>query len=274
MRLPILVARKKKLKMRKRLPKISIVIPSFNKAKYIKATLQSIVNQNYPNLEVIIQDPGSSDGTLAIIAAYVKRFPTIFRLYIEKDDGQRDALNRGLMKSHSDIVTYINADDLYLPGALSTVGKYFLANPNTLWLVGGGCVIDKEGLEITKFITWYKNILLKLNVYNLLLITNYLMQPSVFLAKKTWKKYGPFKGETKFVMEYALWLKIGRDSMPAILPQQLSAFRIPERSISKDNFSETLAEDRRIVNTFTKNPLILALHALHNFGRRLVVKNL
>jgi glycosyltransferase involved in cell wall biosynthesis len=256
----------------KHFPKISIVIPSYNKADYIDKTLKSIAEQNYPNLEVIIQDPGSTDGSLKVINTYVKKYPRIFRLYKEKDSGQLDAINKGIKKATGDILTYINADDVYEPGALRSVGEYFIQNPKTLWLAGRGRVIDQNGNEISKGVTAYKNSLLNLKSYILLLVVNYLIQPSVFLSRFAWKKYGPFRGVTKFVMEYEMWLRIGKDEMPSVLNKDLSSFRIPEKSFSRDEFKKTLSEDMKIVRKFTKNPFILFLHKIHNLGRTLVIK--
>ena len=89
----------------KKTPKISIVIPSFNKVDYIGSTLESIVSQDYSNLEVIIHDPGSTDGSLKVINSFVKKYPKIFKLYNEKDKGQLDAINKGLRKASGDILT-------------------------------------------------------------------------------------------------------------------------------------------------------------------------
>src|SRR5438105_15536000 len=93
--------------------KISIIIPSFNKGIYIGKTLQSIIDQNYPNLEVIVQDGGSKDETAVIIKRYAKKNPKIFQWTSKKDNGQLDAIYKGLKKAKGDIITYLNADDLY-----------------------------------------------------------------------------------------------------------------------------------------------------------------
>src|SRR3990170_8361781 len=119
-------------------PKISIVIPSLNKVSFIKETLESIVTQNYPNLEVIIQDGGSTDGTLEIIKKYAKKYPDKINWESIKDKGQTDAINRGFKKASGRVLSYINADDLYENGALNKVGEYFSKNPKTLWLAGRG----------------------------------------------------------------------------------------------------------------------------------------
>lgn len=208
----------------KPLPKISIVIPSYNKVEYIQETLESIVSQKYPHLEVIIQDGGSTDGSLKIIQQYAQRYDWI-NYESKRDKGQADAINTGFKKATGEILTYINADDVYEKGALKRVGKNFAENPDTFWLAGRGRVIDETGHEIAKPFTWYKNLFLYFNFYSSLLILNYLMQPSVFLSRRAYKKYGPFFGG-KYVVEYDMWLKLGKQKMPLVLNRTLSYFRL------------------------------------------------
>ena len=246
--------------------KISIVIPSLNKAKYIGQTLESIVKQNYPNLEVIIEDGGSRDGTLDIIKKYAKKYPKIFKYESKKDKGQRDAINKGFEKAKGEILTYINADDVYADGAFRNIEKAYSENSGALWFAGRGRVIDEDGKGIARIVTWYKNLLLTFNFYPLLLVTNYLMQPSVFVTRKAYKKYGPFTGRN-FVMEYDLWLKIGKEKMPVIINKDLSLFRIEPSTITQSQSRDLLQEDEKIVKQHTHNKLVLFLHKLHNLGR-------
>jgi len=256
----------------KKLPKISIVIPSYNKAKYIRETLSSIFSQNYPNLEVIVQDGGSTDGTINIIKEFAKKYPRNFKWVSKKDRGQIDAINKGLKKASGDIVAYINADDIYESGALLVVGEYIRKNPDTLWLAGKGKVINAEGREISKCVTKYKNFLLKLNKYTYLLIVNYLFQPSVYLSKKAYKKSGPFRGINSVVMEYNLWLELGREKMPDIIDEYLSNFRLSMDNISATQYKNVLKKDYNIVKKYTNNLLVLLLHLLNNFGRIALIK--
>lgn len=249
------------------LPKISIVIPSYNKADYIKLTLQSIVDQKYPNLEVIIQDNLSTDGTRKIIKEFVDKYPKVFLCNSKSDKGQVDAINSGLNCTSGSIVTYINADDVYEKNALIEVGKYFLNYPETKWLVGYGNIINTNGKIVSSMVTKYKNFLLSKNNYKLLLIVNYITQPSVFLNSKTYKKVGPFTGTKKYVMEYALWLKLGNIGMPAIIKSNLSSFRLTMDNISSTYYDELLNLDYQIASNFTKNNIILIFHRLHNLFR-------
>lgn len=249
------------------LPSISIIIPCYNKADFIAETLDSIVNQSYPNLEVLIQDGGSNDGTVDIIAKYAKKYPKIFKYESKKDKGQVDAINKGFIKATGEILTYINADDFYTANALIRVGKYFANNPGTLWVAGQGKAVNYKGMEIAEFATWYKTMCLKLNRYFLLLMTNYLYQPSVFFTREAYIKYGPLKGTNEYVLEYDFWLKLGKIKMPAVLRKTLSAFRISGTNISSISYSKLLEDDYNLVQKYTKNPLVLFLHKINNFGR-------
>jgi glycosyltransferase involved in cell wall biosynthesis len=253
----------------KNLPKISVVIPSYNKQAFIGETLESIFGQDYPNLEIIVQDGGSNDGTLAIIKKYAERYPKQMIWESKKDKGQTDAINRGLRRARGDVLSYINADDVYKKGALLIIGRYFAKHPGTLWLAGKGEMIDKEGKIISSWATDYKNYLLSLNNYQLLLMVNYLMQPSVFLSREAYQKYGPFLGK-KNVMEYELWLKLGLKEMPKLIDSYLSSFRLYKESISMSQFKRVLLEDERIVRKYTDNPVLIGLHWLHNITRAVI----
>lgn len=248
-------------------PKISIVIPSYNKVKYIKKTLDSIIDQNYKNFEVIIQDGGSTDGSLEVIKKYVKKYPSLMSYVSKKDGGQLDAINTGIKKAKGEIVTFINADDVYTKDAFESVAGHYMENPDALWFAGRGVVIDENDNEIAKPVTWYKSLLLGLNSYHLLLVTNYHMQPSVFLTKRAFKKYGLFTGTKFAVMEYDTWLKIGKDQMPVIINKVLTRFRLEKDTKTSTNANKLLTEDEKIVKKYTKNSLILFLHILHNYFR-------
>lgn len=253
-------------------PKISVVIPSYNKVIYITETLDSIFAQKYPNLEVIIQDGGSTDGTLVTIKAFIKEHPDQIVLESKKDKGQLDAVNKGLRKATGEILTFINADDCYKAGAFRKVAEEFGKSPNALWFAGRSVIVDRKGLIIARPITWYKNLLFSLNFRFLLLVTNYLMQPSVFFTRVAYKKFGPFTGTANFIMEYDFWLKLSKMQMPRIIDGDLSEFRIEPQAKTKRMFENLLAEDVRIVRKHTKNPIVLMLHNLHNWGRVMVEK--
>lgn len=255
-----------------RSPKISIIIPSFNKGVYIGKTIQSIIKQKYPRIEIIIQDGGSTDSTLSVIKKFKKKYPEFLFWESKKDRGQKNAVNIGMSKAKGDLVAYLNADDIYLDGSLKKVAASFLKNKKSLWFVGKGIVIDGNDAENQSFIYKiivkpYKNLLLKANRYNLLLCTNYIMQPSVFLNRIAVKRLGLFKGTKSFVTEYDYWLNLGRKEMPEVIESDISGFRMAGDNITSLKTKELLKADYILVKKYTSNPLILIFHLVNNLGR-------
>lgn len=116
-----------------KLPKISIITPSYNQGQYIEETIQSVLSQNYPNFEYIIIDGGSTDDTISIIKKYEKY---IHYWISEKDEGQSDAINKGLEQATGDVFNWLNSDDVLAPNALWEIGTHFSENKNTDVLIG------------------------------------------------------------------------------------------------------------------------------------------
>lgn len=114
-------------------PKLSIITPSFNQRQFLEETILSVLNQNYPYLEYIIIDGGSSDGSMEIIKRHERR---LAHWESGPDRGQVHAINKGLGRATGDIFAFINSDDVYLPGAFSAVVSYFQSNPDCKWLCG------------------------------------------------------------------------------------------------------------------------------------------
>jgi glycosyltransferase involved in cell wall biosynthesis len=212
-------------------PRISIITPSYNQAKYLEATLTSILNQGYPNLELILIDGGSTDGTLEIINKYANR---IYYWESEADRGQSHAINKGMRKATGQILTWINSDDRLAPNALFVVAQMFQKNP--VDLVVGRCarVMDQTvepyhfhrcQLPVGKVVPLPLNRLLKLEAC--WMAGHFFHQPEVFFSRDIWQRSGGYVDEELYYsMDYDLWVRFAKQSAKLIsIPEVLSIFR-------------------------------------------------
>lgn len=198
-------------------PRISIITPSYNQAEFIERTILSVLNQNYPNLELIIIDGGSSDGTVQIIKRYAKY--TSFWVS-EPDRGQADALNKGIAKATGEIIGWQNADDIYFPGALHSVADAFERHPGLALLSGNIASIDSEGsvLKVSKYV--------RPTFYSLAYEGFVLSSQACFWRRSVHQVEGYFDTSLDMAMDYDFWLRVLRYSQSSNLPQFLGAFRI------------------------------------------------
>ena len=197
--------------------KISIVIPTLNQGNTIEDTIFSIINQDYPNYEIIIMDGGSIDTTLDVINRYR---PYLAHVTSAPDNGQSQAINRGFQRATGDIFAWLNSDDFYLPGALSKVAEAF-SDPSVEFLVGAGEVVSMEH-EFLRFIP--ERIL---NQQALIDWKNdrWIMQQSCFWRSSLWHKVGGVDESLGLLMDYDLWFKFSSSCQPSALDQKLGVMR-------------------------------------------------
>src|SRR5664279_737923 len=134
--------------MSKALPKISLVTPSLNQGKFIRATIESVLTQFYPNLDYRVQDGGSTDGTLTVLRTYEGLVPFVS----EKDAGQADAINRGFAGAGGDVLGYLNSDDVLRPGALADVGEAFASDPELMFVWGRAGYLNEVGAPVSTYL--------------------------------------------------------------------------------------------------------------------------
>lgn len=250
------------------LPKISVVTPSFNQAQFIRATIDSVLSQNYPNLEYLVMDGGSTDGTVEILKSYGKKLKWIS----EKDQGQTDAINKGLRRLTGDILAYLNSDDIYLPGTLRRVGEYY-AETHADWISGDCIVIDTEGKPShgNWLIAGYKRFLMALYSRTTLMIADSMLpQPSTFWSRKAYERVGEFNNKYRYVMDYDYWLRLSRYYRPHDLKVALSGFRSQPDSKSETSRPKLMAEGDVALAANGARPWQLALHHLHSWVVRQV----
>ncbi|WP_321518136.1 glycosyltransferase family 2 protein [uncultured Bacteroides sp.] len=172
-------------------PKITVVTPSYNQGQFIERTIISILSQNYPNLEYFIIDGGSKDSTVEIIKKYSEK---ISYWVSERDNGQTDAINKGMQRATGDIVCYINSDDVLLPGALKYVGDFFLKNHNVDFLMGISLEIDLNDFIIKQTHSIINKWFAKHGCYN-------INQQGMFWKRSLFEKIGYFRTDFHACMD-------------------------------------------------------------------------
>lgn len=242
--------------------KISVVTPTYNQAHFIERTIESILGQDYPELEYIVMDGKSNDGTVDILKRYGNRI--IWKS--EKDSGQSEAINKGLRMATGDVVAFLNSDDTYEPGALRSVAKFFSDNPDIMWAYGKCKIINENDVEIRRPITWYKNFLLKNYSFNKLLSENFISQPATFWRRDILDEIGYINEKEHYTMDYEYWLRIGQKYPAGVIYEYLANFRMYNTSKSGSLANPQFKDELRIAKKFSRGvKLPILIHKINYF---------
>src|SRR6267143_4778773 len=199
-------------------PKISIVTPSFNQGTYLERTLRSVIGQNYPNFEYIVQDGGSSDGSVDILK---KHGDSLKHWESARDGGQHYGINLGFRHATGEIMAYLNSDDFFLPGTLAYVADYFSRHPEVDVVYGHRIIVDEEDREIGRWV-------MPRHDNEVLSWVDYVPQETLFWRRRIWDKVGGQIDESfQFAMDWDLLIRF-RDAGARFvrLPRFLAAFRV------------------------------------------------
>jgi glycosyltransferase involved in cell wall biosynthesis len=204
-------------------PLVSIVTPSFNQGLYLDETIQSVLNQDYPNIEYIIIDGGSTDGSLEIIKRYEER---IDYWVSEPDLGQTDAINKGFAHAKGEILAWLNSDDTYRPEAIQEAVDYLVAHPDAGMVYGHAFYVDEEGKVVAHFPT------AETGYYKLRRGNATIPQQAAFFRSTLWKMVGPLDPSFYYAMDYDLWIRISSVSTIDYYPRLWANFRLQNSSKS------------------------------------------
>jgi glycosyltransferase involved in cell wall biosynthesis len=196
---------------------VSIITPSFNQAKYLEATILSVLNQDYPNIEYIIVDGGSTDGSVDIIRRYSDRLSWWVS---EKDKGQSDALNKGFSHAKGEILAWLNSDDTYYPGAISDAVATLHVHPEAGMVYGDADLTDETGKIIGYFASR------QTNYQKLLRGSVHIPQATTFFRADFWKQVGPLSPSLFYAFDYDLWVRIAKISRLLYVPHKWATFRL------------------------------------------------
>ncbi len=182
-------------------PLVSIITPSFNQAPYLERTIQSVLEQEYPNIEYILIDGGSTDGSLEIIQKYADR---LAYWVSEKDKGQTDAINKGFNRASGKILAWLNSDDTYEPAAIRTAVETLQKNPELGFVYGDCNFIDADDRIIGRFNAR------QTSLQRLQQGIVHIPQQAFFFRAELWQQVGPLDDSIFFAMDYDLWLRLAR----------------------------------------------------------------
>lgn len=204
-------------------PRISIVTPSFNDSRYLERAIRSLLDQGYPNLEYVIVDGGSTDGTVEIISRYADQLAAWMS---EPDEGMYHALSKGFALTTGEIMGWLNADDRHFTGSLFTLAKVFSDCQDVNWIQGVPAVIDandrvlyaRQRADVNRFY-FYR----QLHIRN----RGYIQQESTFWRRRLWEKAGSFiSTDFQLAGDFDLWLRFFKQDRLFNVPALIGAFRM------------------------------------------------
>lgn len=224
--------------------KFSIITPSYAQGQYVRQNIKSVLEQDWANLEHIVVDGGSQDDTVDVLRSYPH-----LKWVSEKDEGQADALNKGLCMATGDIVGWINSDDYYLAGALKKVAQVF-ADPAVQWVIGDIGLFDEANGEFVAMqspaVSWET---LQRN-------PDIVRQQGTFFRREFLQQVGGWNKEFFMVMDFDLWVRLAKRSKPVMLHEQLAVFRIQkDQKSGLANLHRQMAEMKSVLKREDADPI-------------------
>jgi glycosyltransferase involved in cell wall biosynthesis len=228
-------------------PLITIITPSFNQARYLEATIQSVLAQDYPHIEYILIDGASTDTSIEIIKKYESK---LAYWVSEKDSGQAEAINKGLARATGEIIAWLNSDDYYLPNTISRVVQVFEENPDIIMVYGDMLAVDEQGQTIN---------VLKYGQLSLedLICFQIIGQPSVFFRHAALERAGLLDTTYHFLLDHHLWIRIAQQGKILHVPQTWAAARYHAEAKNRAKAAEFGREAFRILDWAKKQPNLM-----------------
>lgn len=224
-------------------PLLTVVTPSYNQAHFIRATIESILSQDYPHLEYLIMDGGSSDGTAAIAAEYSSRLTFVS----QKDRGQAHAINKGFASARGEIVAWINSDDMLLPGAAArAIHAFSQTRPGIGAVYGEGRLMDRDGRITGRFPATEK-----FNLWKLTYLVDYILQQSAFFRRDAVNEVGGLDENLHYAMDWDLLIRLGKRFGLHYVPDFLGVLREYSETKTAAGGSARIAEIRRVLERHT-----------------------
>lgn len=223
---------------------VTIITPSYNQAPYLEQTIRSVLGQDYPHLEYMIVDGGSTDQSVEIIKKYANR---LAYWTSQKDNGQAEAINKGLKRANGEIIAWLNSDDYYMRNTVSVAVRTFEMNPDASLIYGDMLAVDGEGKTLN--VLKYKQLSLQD-----LLCFQIIGQPSVFFRRSALDKAGLLDPTFHFLLDHHLWIRLAQYGKIVHVPQVWSAARYHPEAKNRARAAEFGHEAFRILKWAKRQP--------------------
>jgi glycosyltransferase involved in cell wall biosynthesis len=206
-------------------PQASIVMPCYQQVAFLEEAVRSVLDQHDVQVELLVMDPGSTDGSRELLLRLREEYGERLVLHFMPDNGQSDAVNRGMALARGKVLGWLNSDDRLRPGALAKAVEMF-QTPEPAWLYGRAGVIDGAGRPSSGLVVRYKNWRAKRFSAFKLLTENFIPQMAVFWNRPLWERAGGLDLAKHLDMDYDLWLRFARVTSPMVLTDELADFRV------------------------------------------------
>jgi glycosyltransferase involved in cell wall biosynthesis len=249
-------------------PRITIVTPNYNRAAYLDQTIMSVLTQGYPNLDYLVIDGGSTDGSVDIIRRYEQHLTAWVS---EPDRGQAHAINKGFAMGTGDIIAWLNSDDYYLPGTLQFVGQQFRGTPGLEWLAGSVRQVDEQNQYLRTISTQPPSFLARERLFtNGAVFQHHIDQPAVFWTRRLWDAAGPLDESYDYCMDWKLWMQaFALGFEPRWVSPELTAFRVHALSKTEKGKALMNTELARVFREAAHKPGFRTLPNLKLWARSL-----
>ncbi len=222
--------------------RVSVVTPAYNQAEFLEETILSVLAQDYPDLEYVVVDDGSTDGSAEIVERYADRLHWWTR---QENAGQVAAINRGFEHTTGDLMAYLNSDDTFLPGAVSEMVTEFEANPELVMVYGDALYTDPDSNR-TGYLTsrpWDPPTM----VMN---CDNHVVQPSSMWTRRAWEQAGPFDERGYYFFDFEFYLRLSALGPVRRVPKPWSTYRLHPTSKSEGDQREKARDQLRFADAF------------------------
>jgi glycosyltransferase involved in cell wall biosynthesis len=238
--------------MRMAQPLVSIVTPSLNQGRFIRATIESVLSQNYQPIEYIVMDGGSIDETAAIVKDYASRLTWIS----EKDRGQSHAINKGFRMAKGSVLAWINSDDLILPDAVRHAVEGLDRHPAAGAVYGEGYLIDQDGKTTGRF-PWTE----PFDLWKLTHLLDYILQQTVYFRREAIEQVGFLREDLHYVMDWDVLIRIGRKYGLQYIPEYMGCLREYPEAKSFAGGRARIQEIGELIGRSSPGYRVYALHA-------------